>query len=974
MLTRWSISLFMGAVLAFAVQTPAAFNTVGEYDPDNAPHNNQVDQSGVYASHEGNAGPENVLDLEVFKGLVAAAYVVDTGGVINIDEGGLEDETIIGEFGASRTKTVPFASTSGILHVGSSVKDGRRPTSGTHRLAKSNTGDFTFDIGPITGGPLGETITYVAGTLLDRDGTTLNPTVIATFSGGGTVTATAEMTGAAPSNDQDTFFGFVAPPGESIVNISFQPSGYTNLDDIGFITSSFHIAIPEASHPYPEADAVDVERGVTLSWTPGEFAVKHRVYIGQDEDAVTQASPSDPQGVLVDENYDPNYYVFTEPLDYGATYYWRIDEVNDLEPNSPWHGEVWSFAVEPYAYPVGPIAAMASSSHSPAMGPERTIDGSGLNNMDQHGTGSLDMWLTSPLDAEPWIQYDFDREYKLHELWVWNSNQAVEPFAGFGANEVSVAVSVDGSTWTPIENVDPFNQATGREDYTHNTTVALGGALARYVKLTIHSGFGLIPQRGLSEVRFFYVPTLARQPYPADGATLGDVDVTLKWRAGREAVTHEVSIDSDRQAVADGQISAQTTNEAQFIPATLNYGSAYYWQINEVNEAETPSAYAGPIWMFNTPEFLMIDTFESYEDKEFLEIWATWSDGYQDSDNGALVGNGNEGERTIVYEGGQSMPMAYDNSTAAFSEVTREFETSQDWTRGHPQVLSLQVRGHAPALGENVDGSIVVGAAGADIHGMSDDFRFVYKKLSGNGSIRVRVEGLVYTHEWAKAGPMIRESLSPESSMAAVFLTSGHGVQATVRSAGFTEALTDSDIATPEQTAIDGPVWLRVDRQGNTFNYAYALDEAGTQWVSMGHSGQDIYMIEDVFIGLAVTSHNVANSTAATFTGVATSGGGVSGAWTAAEVGGLHPGNDAVPFYLRLEDSSGRIQSMNHPDNSVSQSAIWQEWQIPLSAFSDLALDRIKKITIGAGQVGGAASGETGTLFFDALRIGTPMP
>jgi hypothetical protein len=26
----------------------------------------------------------------------------------------------------------------------------------------------------------------------------------------------------------------------------------------------------------------------------------------------------------------------------GTTYYWRIDEVNDAEPNSPWKGKVWS--------------------------------------------------------------------------------------------------------------------------------------------------------------------------------------------------------------------------------------------------------------------------------------------------------------------------------------------------------------------------------------------------------------------------------------------------------------------------------------------------------------------------------------------------------------------------------------------------------------------------------------------------------
>jgi len=36
-------------------------------------------------------------------------------------------------------------------------------------------------------------------------------------------------------------------------------------------------------------------------------------------------------------------------------YYWRIDEVNDADPNSPWKGDVWSFTVTPkIAYIPGP--------------------------------------------------------------------------------------------------------------------------------------------------------------------------------------------------------------------------------------------------------------------------------------------------------------------------------------------------------------------------------------------------------------------------------------------------------------------------------------------------------------------------------------------------------------------------------------------------------------------------------------------
>ncbi len=31
----------------------------------------------------------------------------------------------------------------------------------------------------------------------------------------------------------------------------------------------------------------------------------------------------------------------------GTTYYWRVDELNDANPDSPWVGDLWSFTVPP---------------------------------------------------------------------------------------------------------------------------------------------------------------------------------------------------------------------------------------------------------------------------------------------------------------------------------------------------------------------------------------------------------------------------------------------------------------------------------------------------------------------------------------------------------------------------------------------------------------------------------------------------
>jgi len=145
------------------------------------------------------------------------------------------------------------------------------------------------------------------------------------------------------------------------------------------------------------------------------------------------------------------------------------------------------------------ITATASSLHNDTTGPEKTIDGSGLNDNDQHSSDIATMWLTSATGPQPsWIQFEFNRDYKLHEMWVWNSNMAIEPIAGLGMKEVKIEYSTVTNDWTVLTGVPEFNQATGLDDYEHNTTVAFDGAVAKYVKITANSNWGGMPQTGLS--------------------------------------------------------------------------------------------------------------------------------------------------------------------------------------------------------------------------------------------------------------------------------------------------------------------------------------------------------------------------------------------------------------------------------------------------------------------------------------------
>jgi hypothetical protein len=117
--------------------------------------------------------------------------------------------------------------------------------------------------------------------------------------------------------------------------------------------------------------------------------------------------------------------------------------------------------------------------------------------------------LSAPGGPPPaWIQYEFDQVYTLHEMWVWNHNLPAEPILGFGFRNVTVQYSANGADWTTVADTE-FARVPGSEGYTHNTTVSLGGVAAKYVKLTIEKNWGVTPQTGLSEVRFFCIQSVA---------------------------------------------------------------------------------------------------------------------------------------------------------------------------------------------------------------------------------------------------------------------------------------------------------------------------------------------------------------------------------------------------------------------------------------------------------------------------------
>ncbi|MBN2180852.1 MAG: discoidin domain-containing protein [Sedimentisphaerales bacterium] len=456
---------------------------------------------------------------------------------------------------------------------------------------------------------------------------------------------------------------------------------------------------------WPENEATDVLRDVVLGWTPAEFASSHDVYLGTVFKDVNEADAGSP--LLVGPGQDANSYDAGR-LEFGQTYYWRIDEVNNANSASPWKGMVWSFTIEPLARPIsaGDIIATASS-QDPDQGPENTINESGLVD-DLHSTQTTDMWATAESQALPaWIQYEFDKPYQLHEMLVWNYN-GPSFLTALGLQNVTVEYSTDGVDWIINDNVSVFNQATGKNDYTANTTVPFGNVSVKFVKITATTNWSgnFLEQYGLSEVRFMYIPSSAREPEPEDGASGVDINAILDWQAGREADEHNIYISADEQAVIDGTVAPVTVAEAGYGPLSLDLGTTYYWRVDEVNNANVTPIWQGSTWSFTTSNYRIVDDFESYNDIPQGEegsnlVYLTWIDGYDTpSTNGSTMGytSGISLETTIVHGGKQSVPLMYNNTTAGISKVTANagaLPGDSDWTIGSPEQLVLWVYGSA---------------------------------------------------------------------------------------------------------------------------------------------------------------------------------------------------------------------------------------------------------------------------------------
>lgn len=192
-------------------------------------------------------------------------------------------------------------------------------------------------------------------------------------------------------------------------------------------------------------------------------------------------------------------------------------------------------------------------------------------------------------------------------------------------------------------------------------------------------------------------------------------------------------------------------------------------------------------------------------------------------------------------------------------------ETKCDSTPGLPSVLpapwlTADIGNVGQAGSVNyVNGVYTVRGSGADIWNKSDSFRYVYQDLNGNGSLVARVVNQTKTDSWAKAGLMIRESTAANSKYTFVAVAPDGGLFGQRRSSTGRNAGPNG-----YGSSYNLPVWLKLERVGNTYNLYRSTDgKIFTKVRSFRFT-----MPANVKIGLAVTAHNNSAISSAIFDNV----------------------------------------------------------------------------------------------------------
>lgn len=720
-------------------------------------------------------------------------------------------------------------------------------------------------------------------------------------------------------------------------------------EDVGCFTAAPDTACPAVS----PTGVVSLCCDLALSWPATPDAAKYHVYFSDSQNAVAQRAPAADKGTTTLTTFALG------TLQAQKTYYWCIDTVSAQGVVLP--GTIWDFTTAPCVtggvlqewwrnLPDLSPGDLRNSLLAPGT-PDGQACLDGFEAPSDQGSDSivrLSAWLLPP--ASGLYTFWITGEYRS-ELWLSPDADPAHAtsIAGLFRRLVPPPPGQESGPITLLAGQKYYLEALGR-----------GGRGTR--PLTISWQGPGVPTPMIVGAPYVEnpacTPWFAHLPAPGEGDSVGVSTPILSWRAGREASLHDVYFGTDRDLVdraspCTGAAYQGRQSQTTYFPGTLAPGT-YYWRIDEVNAAAPARPWRGCVWHFTVTSecTVVIDNFESYTAAHPL------AQGWVGTPNPVQI------EPTVVYAGLQSMRIDYDNSLPPYcSEAQATAAVLSNWTTPGMSTLGLWFHGGPRRFQETAEHSYLMTASGTDVWNKSDQFRFAYKSLTGDGSLTAYVPRIEYTDPWAKGAVMIRETLDADSRHAMAVTSAGGGVSFQYRTA------VGADTSGQTVPGMRGPYWVKITRQGNTFSAAFSAE--GVSWMVFPLPGEsvNIPMPVTVYIGLAVTSHNPNAVTTAEFSHVSTTGS-IPGAWRVADIGVPQPGNDPSVLYVRVKDSTGKTAIVSHPDgpNAVLTDA-WQKWDIPLSAFAGVDTARLKEAAIGSGDPAYPAAGSVGRLYIDDICL-----
>jgi hypothetical protein len=410
------------------------------------------------------------------------------------------------------------------------------------------------------------------------------------------------------------------------------------LTDIEILSAMEGEVVLTAWGPTPKDGDLIADTWANISWKAGPKAVSHDVYISDNYDAVNEGAEDafiGNQGTTFAVVGFPGF-AYPDGLVPGTTYYWRVDEVNDAEPNSPWEGDVWSFSVPPKtAYDPDPpdggqaVPLDAQLSWTPGFGAKlhTVYFGESLDQVDSatggksQGTTTYTPGALEMAKTYYWRVDEFDVvETHKGDVWSFTTEGAVgNPSPANGAADVTQSPTL---TWTPGVFADTHEVYFGTDE----------------------AALELKASGNLGEESF--------EPGQLEWNT------TYYWRIDEANNTHPDS-------PWTGPLWSFTT--ANFL--VIDDMEAY----NDLNEDEPGSNRIYLAW---------VDGFDDPSNGSLV--------GYE---------NPPFAEQSIVHGGNQSMPFAYDNAPGK-SEATLTLTSNRNWTINGVDTLTIWYRGSSSNAAE----------------------------------------------------------------------------------------------------------------------------------------------------------------------------------------------------------------------------------------------------------------------------------